>query len=127
MDDVQGDILGPTHGTTPAAVTTNNTYETNESYLITAHWCLRKPILIPYVNELGQRSSYALELENTYIFIHSISCLHLLTFKSQAAMYGCVSHLGHVTSILIFISLSRKANITNLVHYGPLVSEKSHF
>ena len=62
-----------------------------------------KLFLIPYVNELGQRSSYDIELENKYIFIHSISCVHLLTFKSQAAMYGCGSHLGHVTSI-VFIN-----------------------
>ena len=39
-----------------------------------------------YVNDLGPRSRNDLDLQYSYTFINSISCLHLPTFKSQAAI-----------------------------------------
>ena len=37
MDDVRGDLLGPTHGTTPAAVIANKIYNTFCEFLKLAH------------------------------------------------------------------------------------------
>ena len=40
----------------------------------------------PYVNKLGPRSRYDLDLEYSHTFIYRISCMHLPTFRSQAAI-----------------------------------------
>ena len=50
-------------------------------------------------------------------------------FRRIFTIYGRVSHLGHVTSIMlsIFISLYPKAFIQNLVQIGTVVSEKIQF
>ena len=39
-----------------------------------------------YVHDLGQRSRYDLDLQYSHIFIHSIRCMLLLTFRSLAAI-----------------------------------------
>ena len=39
-----------------------------------------------YVHDLGPRSSNDLDLQYSYTFINSISCLHIPTFRSQAAI-----------------------------------------
>ena len=39
-----------------------------------------------YVHDLGPRSSNDLDLQYSHIFIHSISCLYLPTFRSQASI-----------------------------------------
>ena len=39
-----------------------------------------------YVHNLGQRSSNYLDLQYSHTFIKSISCLYLLTFRSQASI-----------------------------------------
>ena len=38
-----------------------------------------------YINDLGPRSRIDLDLQYSNTFINSISCLHLPTFRSQAA------------------------------------------
>ena len=43
-------------------------------------------IKVSYVNDLRPRSRNDLELEYSHTFINSISCLHLPTFRSQAAI-----------------------------------------
>ena len=43
-------------------------------------------VLFSYVTDLGQRSRYDIDLQYSYTFMNFISCLHLLTFKSQAAI-----------------------------------------
>ena len=39
-----------------------------------------------YVNKLGPRSRYDVDLEYSHTFIYTISCMHLPTFRSQAAI-----------------------------------------
>ena len=39
-----------------------------------------------YINGLGPRSRNNLDLQHSHTFINSISCLHLPTFRSQAAI-----------------------------------------
>ena len=39
-----------------------------------------------YVHDLGPRSRNDLDLQYSYVFIHSIRCLLLLTFRSLAAI-----------------------------------------
>ena len=51
-----------------------------------AHWFLRKTSFNFDVNDLGQKSRNDLDLEYTYTFIYSSSCLHLPMFRSQAAI-----------------------------------------
>ena len=41
-----------------------------------------------YVNDLGPRSKNDLDLEYSHTFINSIRCLHLPTFRSQAAIFS---------------------------------------
>ena len=50
-------------------------------------------------------------------------------FQTIFTIYGCVGHLGHVTSTChqIFISFYLKAFIQNLVQIGTVVSEKIQF
>ena len=78
---------------------------------------------------LGPRSRNDLDLQYSHIFIFSIRCLLLLTFRSLATIYGRGSHLGHVTSIMSsdFISLYLKAFIQSLDQIGTVVSEKIQF
>ena len=39
-----------------------------------------------YVNDFGSRPRIDLDLQYSHTFINSISCLHLSTFRSQAAI-----------------------------------------
>ena len=56
------------------------------------------------VTELGPRSRNDLDLENSHTFIYSISCLHLCTSRSQAAIDFEIS--------TVFILHYRKAYVT---------------
>ena len=47
-----------------------------------------------HVNDLGRRSRNYLDLQYSHTFINSISCLHLPTFKSQAAIVSEPSGFG---------------------------------
>ena len=44
----------------------------------------KNKFLFSYVNDLGPRERNDLDLQYPYTFIHSISCLHLPSFRSQA-------------------------------------------
>ena len=44
-----------------------------------------------YVHDLGPRSRNDLDLQYSHIFINSISCLHLPTFRSLAAIVSEIS------------------------------------
>ena len=48
-------------------------------------------------------------------------------FRRIFTIYGRGGHLGHVTKIMIFIFLYRKAFIQNLIQICIAVSEKIHF
>ena len=49
-----------------------------------------------YVNDLGSRSRNDLYLQYSHTLINSISCLHLPTFKSQAAIAFEKIHCFHI-------------------------------
>ena len=103
-----------------------------------------------YVHNLGPRSRNDLDLQYPHIFISSISCLHLPTFRSQAAIVSekiqCF-HFSHrkayVTKFDIAVKYvkvtqgssfeqtlmgwSPRSYIPSFVEIGPPVPEKKIF
>ena len=59
------------------------------------------PVQILYVHNFGPRSRNSLDLQYSHIFIYSIKCLFLLTFRSLAAIVSDKS--------TVFIFSNRKA------------------
>ena len=82
-----------------------------------------------YINGLGPGSRNDLDLQYSHIFINTIICLHLPTFRSQAGIVSVKStvftfshkkslsdHIGHVTWTIYTNFGEERANLSAVVY-----------
>ena len=98
------DFLVPGHVTSIIFTCTKKL--TYKIWLQMALWFLRKKqvLIFIFVNGLEPRSRNDLDLQYSHIFINLISCLHIPTFRSQAAIISEIS--------IVFTFSYRKAYVT---------------